>query len=71
MAQHGFIKGVLHMKKIVLFAAIAASSFALTACGEKKAEEGVTAVESAAAMTTEATAAASEDAADASSEAKM
>ena len=59
------------MKKIVLFAAIAAGSFALTACGEKKAEEAVTAVDSAAAMTTDATAAASEDAADASSEAKM
>ena len=59
------------MKKIVMFAAIAVSSLALAACGEKKAEEAVTAVDTAAAMAPDATAAASEDAADASSQAKM
>ncbi len=65
------------MKKIVIFAAIAAGSLALTACGPKKAEETATAVDTAAAvapaaaMAPDATAAASEDAADASSKAKM
>ena len=60
------------MKKIVMFAAIAAGSLALAACGEKKAEEAVPeAVETAAAPTADVTAAASDDAAAASSESKM
>lgn len=60
------------MKKIVMFAAIAAGSLAIAACGEKKADEAVPeVVETAAAPVVDATAAASEDAADASSEAKM
>ena len=59
------------MKKIVMFATIAAGSLALAACGEKKAEEAAVAVDSAAAMAPDATAAASEDAADASTPAKM
>lgn len=58
------------MKKIVLFAALAAASLTVSACG-KKAEEAPVAVDTATAAAVDATAAASEDAADASTEAKM
>jgi len=61
------------MKKIVLFAALSAASLSLSACG-KKAEEAPVAADTATAdagATAEATAASSEDAAGASTEAKM
>ena len=54
-----------------MFTAVAAGSLALTACGHKKAEESATAVVSGTSQAIDATAAASEDAADASSKAKM
>ncbi len=59
------------MKKIALFAAIAAGSLAVAACGEKKADEAVAAAETATEAAAVATDAASEavDAAAASSEA--
>ena len=59
------------MKKFVMFTAVAAGSLALTACGHKKAEESATAVVSGSSQAIDATAAASEDAAEASSKAKM
>ncbi len=58
------------MQKIVMFAAIAAGSLALAACGEKKADEAVPeVVETAVAPAADITAAASEDAAAASTDA--
>ena len=57
------------MKKIALFAVLAAASLTVSACG-KKAEEAPVAVDTATAAAMEATAAASDGAEDASS-AKM
>lgn len=48
------------MKKIALFAAVAAGSLALAACGEKPAEEAVAAAETATEAAAVATDAASE-----------
>ncbi len=56
------------MKKIALFAAIAAGSLAIAACGEKKDEAAVTSEETAAA--TDAAPAASDDATGATDAAK-
>ena len=64
-----FIQGDHHMKKIVLFAALAAASLTVSACG-KKAEEAPVAVDTATAAAVDATTAASDGAEDASS-AKM
>ena len=55
------------MKKIALFAAIAAGSLAIAACGEKKEEAAMTSEETAA--STEAAPAGSEDAMAASTDA--
>jgi hypothetical protein len=65
------------MKKIALFAAVAAGSLALAACGEKKEDEAVAAAETASEAAVVATDAASDaagaasDAAAAATDAKM
>lgn len=65
------------MKKIALFAAVAAGSLALAACGEKKEDAAVAAAETATEAAADATDAASEavgaasDAAAAATDAKM
>ena len=54
------------MKKFVMFAAIAAGSLAVAACGEKKAEDAATPAAMDSAAAPDASGMASEDAADAS-----